>query len=49
LRALLVAIVAGALVVPVVTRSTLGRRLFIEHEGDVLHTNVAGYIYGDLE
>lgn len=32
-----------------VTLSTSGRRLFIEYEGDVLHTNVAGYIYGDFE
>jgi hypothetical protein len=39
----------GAQHVAVVTLSTLGRRLFIEHEGDVLHTNVAGYIYGRLD
>jgi hypothetical protein len=39
----------GAHHVAVVTLSSLGRRLFIEHEADVLHTNVAGYIYGDLE
>lgn len=39
----------GAQHVAVVTLSTLGRRLFIEYEGDVLHTNVAGYIYGDWE
>jgi hypothetical protein len=35
--------------VAVVTLSTSGRRLFVEHEGDVLHTNVAGYIYGDFD
>jgi hypothetical protein len=28
--------------------SALGRRLFVEWEGDVLHTNVAGYIYGEF-
>jgi hypothetical protein len=39
----------GAHHVAVVTLSSLGRRLFIEHEGDVLHTNVASYIYGDLK
>jgi hypothetical protein len=35
--------------VAVVTPSSSGRRLFVEYEGDVLHTNVAGYIYGDFE
>jgi hypothetical protein len=39
----------GAQHVAVVTLSSLGRRLFVEYEGDVLHTNVARYIYGDLE
>jgi hypothetical protein len=39
----------GAQHVAVATLSSLGRRLFIEGEGDVLHTNVADYIYGDLE
>jgi hypothetical protein len=39
----------GAHHLAAVTLSTLGRRLFIEHEGDVLHTNVAGYVYGDFE
>jgi hypothetical protein len=39
----------GAQHLAVVGLSTSGRRLFIEYEGDVLHTNVAGYIYGDLE
>jgi hypothetical protein len=39
----------GAQHLAVVTLSTLGRRLFIEYEGDVLHTNVADYIYGDFE
>jgi hypothetical protein len=39
----------GAQHLAVVTLSTLGRRLFIEYEGDVLHTNVAGYMYGDFE
>lgn len=32
-----------------VTVSASGRRLFIEWEADVLHTNVAGYIYGELD
>lgn len=31
-----------------VTVSASGRRLFVEWEADVLHTNVAGYIYGEL-
>jgi hypothetical protein len=35
--------------VAVVTLSSSGRRLFVEYEGDVLHTNVASYIYGDVE
>jgi hypothetical protein len=39
----------GAQHVAVVTLSTLGRRLFIEHEGDVLHTNLAGYIFGGFD
>jgi hypothetical protein len=39
----------GAQHVAVVTLSASGRRLFVEYEGDVLHTNVAGYIYGDFE
>ena len=36
----------GARHVAVVTLSASGRRLFIEYEGDVLHTNVAGHIFG---
>jgi hypothetical protein len=39
----------GAEHVAVVTLSASGRRLFIEYKGDVLHTNVANYIYGDLD
>jgi hypothetical protein len=39
----------GAEHVAVVALSTLGRRLFVEYEGDVLHTNVVEYIYGDPE
>lgn len=35
--------VAGVIV------SASGRRLFVEFEGDVLHTNVAGYIFGDID
>ena len=35
--------------VALVALSSSGRRLFVEYEGDVLHTNVAGYIYGDFE
>ncbi len=35
----------GAHHVAVVSLSASGRRLFIEGEGDVLHTNVADYIY----
>jgi hypothetical protein len=34
--------------VAAVAVSALGRRLFVEYEADVLHTNVAGYIYGKL-
>jgi hypothetical protein len=33
----------------VVTVSALGRRLFWEGEGDVLHTNVAGYVYNEID
>jgi hypothetical protein len=33
--------------VAAVTVSASGRRLFVEYEGDVLHTNVAAYIYGE--
>jgi hypothetical protein len=29
--------------------SASGRRLFVELEGDVLHTNVARYLYGGLD
>ena len=36
----------GAEHVALVTLSASGRRLFIEYEGDVLHTNVAGYLFG---
>ena len=32
-----------------VTLSTQGRRLFWEGEGDVLHTNVAGYVYAEID
>ena len=39
----------GAAHVAVVELSKSGRRLFIEYEGDVLHTNVSGYIFGDLQ
>ena len=39
----------GAQHVAVVTVSALGRRLFWEGEGDVLHTNVAGYVYGGID
>ena len=35
----------GAGHVAVVTLSASGRRLFIEYEGDVLHTNVASHIF----
>ena len=37
----------GAAHVAVVALSTAGRRLFIEYEGDVLHTNVSGYIFSE--
>jgi hypothetical protein len=39
----------GAQHVAVVTVSALGRRLFWEGEGDVLHTNVADYVYADID
>jgi hypothetical protein len=39
----------GAEHTAVVALSTPGRRLFIEYEGDVLHTNVVEHIYGDEE
>jgi hypothetical protein len=39
----------GAAHVGVVGLSTAGRRLFIEYEGDVLHTNVSGYIFSYLQ
>ena len=29
--------------------SASGRRLFVEYEGEVLHTNVAGYIFGGID
>jgi hypothetical protein len=32
-----------------VTLSIPGRRLFIEYEGDVLHTNVSAYMFSDFE
>ena len=35
----------GAEHVAVVTLSASGRRLFIEYEGDVLHTNVSSYMF----
>jgi hypothetical protein len=37
----------GAAHVAVVALATAGRRLFIEYEGDVLHTNVSGYIFSE--
>jgi hypothetical protein len=40
--------ISGQQHVAAVIVSALGRRLFVEHEGDVLHTNVAGYIYGEF-
>jgi hypothetical protein len=39
----------GAQHVAAVIVSASGRRLFVEYDGDVLHTNVAGFIYGDLD
>jgi hypothetical protein len=39
----------GAYHSTVVTVSALGRRLFWEHEGEVLHTNVARYVYADID
>ena len=39
----------GAEHVALVTLSASGRRLFIEYEGDVLHTNVAGYLFGGID
>ena len=39
----------GAQHVAVVTVSALGRRLFWEGEGDVIHTNVADYVYADID
>jgi hypothetical protein len=35
--------VAGVIV------SASGRRLFVEYEGEVLHTNVAGYMFGGID
>ena len=29
--------------------SASGKRLFLEYNGDALHTNVAEYIFGDLD
>jgi hypothetical protein len=37
----------GAAHVAVVALATAGRRLFIEYDGDVLHTNVSGYIFSE--
>ena len=39
----------GAAHVAVVALATAGRRLFVEYEGDVLHTNVSGYIFSYLQ
>ena len=39
----------GAQHAAVVALSTLGRRLFLETHGDVLHTNIAKYVFGDLD
>jgi hypothetical protein len=39
----------GARHVAAVTLSASGRRLFLEYEGDVLHTNIARYIFGNLD
>jgi hypothetical protein len=39
----------GAAHIAVVELSRSGRRLFMEYEGDVLHTNVSGYIFRDLQ
>jgi len=39
----------GAQHVSAVILSASGRRLFLEYEGDVLHTNVARYVFGDLD
>jgi hypothetical protein len=39
----------GAQHAAAVALSTQGRRLFLELNGDVLHTNVAKYVFGDLD
>jgi len=39
----------GAQHVAAVALSSSGRRLFVEHEGDVLHTNVARHLFGSLD
>jgi hypothetical protein len=39
----------GARHVAAVALSTPGRRLFLEFNGDVLHTNVARYVFGELD
>jgi len=39
----------GARHAAAVVLSASGKRLFLEHNGDVLHTNVAKYIFGDLD
>jgi hypothetical protein len=39
----------GAQHAAAVTLSESGRRLFIEYDGDVLHTNVAKYVFGGLD
>jgi hypothetical protein len=39
----------GAQHAATVVVSASGRRLFVELEGDVLHTNVARYLYGGLD
>jgi hypothetical protein len=39
----------GAQHVAAVIVSAAGRRLFVEYDGDVLHTNVARYLFGGQE
>jgi hypothetical protein len=39
----------GAQHAAAVVLSASGRRLFLEHNGDALHTNVAKYIFGDVD
>lgn len=39
----------GAQHAAAVAVSASGRRLFLEYEGDVLHTNIAGYVFGGVD